>query len=148
MACLGLQFTWDEHVGTRRSSSSPRGPLSSSPFSQDFCFLQFIPWAKELSVRADYNIQPRRKIYIQSFSPIRVLSLGKRELPLIDKLSFGLSIINTVSAMVIQTVLQIQERLVSWLLGGYWYNLQPQLGYIDGRAEMQVRQTAEQHPAR
>ena len=95
MARFGLQFTRDERFGTRRSSSSPREPLSGCPFSQDFSFLRFIPRAKELSVRADCNIQPRRKIYIQSFSTIRVLSIGKREPPLIDKLSFGLSIIKT-----------------------------------------------------
>lgn len=130
MAGLGLQFTRDERIGTRKSSSSPRGPLSSSPFSQDFRFLQFIPWAKELSVRPDYNIQPRRKIYIQSFSPIRVLSIGKREPPLIDKLSFGLSIIKLWLPWVIQTALQIQERLVSWLSGVVDIVCSPSLGIL------------------
>lgn len=127
---------------TKRSSSSPRGPLCSSPFSQ--YFLWFIRGAKELSVRADNKIQPRRKIYIPNFSPIRVGSTGKREPHLRDTLSFSLAIIKTIVAMAIRRVLQIYERKMSWLFGGYRYRLQPQLGFIYGRAEMWLEQTAEQ----
>lgn len=98
--------------------SSAWGPPSSSPFSQYFCFFWFIPEAKELSVRADNKIQPRRKIHKQSFPPIRVLSTGRSEPHLIYKLSFWLSIIKTIVAMAIQRVLQLHERQMARLFVG------------------------------
>lgn len=52
---------------------------------------------------------------MQSFSRIRVLSTGKSEPHLIYKRSLWLSIIKTIVAMAIQRVLQIYERLMSWL---------------------------------
>lgn len=111
MALWGLKFMrkWAQRAATetKRSSSSPRGPLSSSPFGQYISFLWIIPWAKELSVRADNKIQPRRKIHIQSMSQIRVLSTGKSEPHLIDKWSFWLSIIKTLVAMAVQSMLQL-----------------------------------------
>lgn len=74
--------------------------------------------SKELSVRADNKIQPRRKIHKQSFPPIRVLSTGRSEPHLIYKLSFWLSIIKTIVAMAIQRVLQLHERQMARLFVG------------------------------
>lgn len=98
MAGLGLQFTRDERIGTRKSSSSPRGPLSCSPsartsassssFHEPKSYLLDQIITSSLEGKSTYKASLQSEFFI-----------GKRSQPLIDKLSFWAFHNKTMAAM-------------------------------------------------